>query len=119
MQVRLGNKAAIARPDGLSTDSGSAPPATELKGKRVTYVQFPEGTTLIEAFTAITAPGGVWAQHSAAPPTWVDSDNKQLAELIVAQYGCECGAPADLEKTHHTDAGPPGVGPKGPIGGRS
>lgn len=132
MYLRLGNEAAIERPFGLTADGGVPAVAERLEGQRVTRVEFPEGRTLIEAFTEITAPGGVWAQHAGTEtiktdggeitrpisPTWVESDNSALAELVAANYpGCVVGAPENVESTHHTEAGPPGIGPDGPIAG--
>lgn len=65
-----------------------------------------------EAFVAVTHPrDGVWVNHStAAAPSWVWSDDERLGQQLAAHYGCPYGHPEDLEATHHTIAGPPGVG---------
>lgn len=62
-----------------------------------------------EAFVAVVR---AWPQHSADSPTWVWSDDEAMAELLANFYGCPVGRPDDVEDTHHTIAGPPGVGPK-------
>lgn len=105
MYARLGNHDAIERPHGLASSTAKSSGETRdagapvaLEGKQVTTVNFPEDTTLIEAFTTITAAGGVWAQHSTGTPKWVESDNEQLAELIAANYkGCKVRKAGDSE----------------------
>ena len=78
---------------------------------RVTTIQIPPDRPLIEALFEITQPGrGVWDNHSAGPPTWVESDDPALEEMLSRHYGCPVGAPKDVERTHWTEAGPPGVG---------
>lgn len=52
-----------------------------------------------------------WPNHSPKPPTWVWSDDDDLAEMLAEAYDCPVGIPDDVEDTHHTKAGPPGVGP--------
>lgn len=81
-----------------------------LSEPRVVYVNLPEGTSLSEAFTTLTAANGVvanWADDVA----WVETDSPGLAALLCEHYGCAQGAPGDLEDTHYTANGPPGVGP--------
>lgn len=113
MEVRLGNTAAIERGEGVISSAGGEDPedVAVLGGQRVTTVSFPEDVKLGDALTTITGPGGIWATHSAEPPAWVESDSEGLEALLAEHYGCERGAPDDLEETHHTDAGPPGIGP--------
>lgn len=133
MYVRLGNVKAVHRPNqpggaSLSPPSPEENPGSPLDGPCVTYVAIPEDKKLSEVFLDITKSTGIWVNHSAVgrdeqgnivaePPTWVDSDMPGLADLLAAEYGCVVGAPDDLEATHHTDDGPPGVGPDGPIAG--
>ncbi len=62
-----------------------------------------------EAMLVVTHASGMWPVHSACPPTWVECDNVALAAAIARFYGCPVGAPADVEQTHHTFNGPPGV----------
>lgn len=52
-----------------------------------------------------------WPSHSPLPPTWVWSDDEDLALMLSEAYGCPVGRPDDVEDTHHTISGPPGVGP--------
>lgn len=61
-----------------------------------------------EAFVSIVRD---WPNHSAEPPHWVWSDDEDLAEMLAEAYDCPVGIPDDVEATHHTDAGRPGVGP--------
>lgn len=59
------------------------------KGKRATVVEVPDEVSLGDAFTAITASGGIWATHAieGAKPAWVASDNPSLAALVASHYG--------------------------------
>lgn len=52
-----------------------------------------------------------WPHHSPNPPSWVWSDEPDLARMLSEFYGCPVGIPDDVEDTHHTVNGPPGVGP--------
>lgn len=61
-----------------------------------------------EAFVSIVTD---WPHHSPNPPTWVWSDDDDLADMLAEAYGCPVGIPDDVEATHHTMSGPPGVGP--------
>lgn len=89
-----------------------------LDGARVVTVTFPDDMPLMEIATTITIAQGVWDSHSpggyadSGAPTWVDSDSSALAALLAEHFGCDVGAPADVERTHWTENGPPGVGPK-------
>lgn len=88
----------------------------DLDGLRVVTVDIPPGMPLMQAAATITLGRGVWESHSKGqPPTWVESDNPVLAGLLAEHYGCVVGAPADVEATHYTESGPPGVGPHGPV----
>lgn len=53
-----------------------------------------------------------WQHHSTQPPSWVESDNPSLQAFLAGVFGCPEGAPEDVEDTHHTMFGPPGVGPQ-------
>lgn len=79
---------------------------------RVCTVEFPEGTPLAEAFTTITARNGLWSYHSDSPASWVESDSPGLAQLLAEHFACPIGAPDDVEDTHWTPAGRPGIGPE-------
>ncbi len=83
MRLVLGNRHATD-----STDNGDT--RTPLpRGKRATIVEIPDDVTLADAFTAITARGGVWATHATdgATPAWVASDSKPLATLVANHFG--------------------------------
>lgn len=57
---------------------------------------------------------GVMAAQQAeggGVPLWVWSDNEDFAKLLSEFYGVPVGRPDDVEDSHHTNAGPPGVGP--------
>lgn len=61
---------------------------------------------------------GLWNMHGRGAPTWVDAeslDNPSQAEamkrFLSEWYECPAGAPADLEDTHFTMHGSPGVPP--------
>ena len=69
---------------------------------------FPGSETLTELFH----PGiGIWFdQSNDLLPSWVYcEENPSLAAHIAAYTGCPVGRPADVEQTHHTNAGGPGV----------
>ncbi len=114
-----------AKEAGISTDGDKPTLASRLSDHverrrlpdpRVVDVEFPEGTPLGEAFiTVATGSGGgrgLWYYHSDSPPTWVESDSPGLQQLLAEHFGCAQGAPDDLENTHWTQAGRPGVGPE-------
>lgn len=104
--------------DLIAARLSAQPQFRRLNFQAVTEVNFPDDITLGEAFNTITAPGGVWEYHSDAPPAWVESDSEGLAMLLSEHWGCDIGAPRNLEADYHTEHGPPGVGPKGPLGQR-
>jgi hypothetical protein len=64
-----------------------------------------------EALLAVVHPDGVVANHHTAPPSWVWSDNEAFSLLISRYYDIALGRPADVEDTHQTKFGGPGVGP--------
>ena len=65
-----------------------------------------------EAALVATHPSGVWQRHSGAEgPSWVWSDDEAFQGFLAAYYGCAAGRPDDVEETHFTYAGPPGVFP--------
>lgn len=50
--------------------------------------------------------------HSPTSPTFANSEDcPDLALMLSEAYGCPVGLPDDVEDTHHTTSGPPGVGP--------
>lgn len=66
----------------------------------ITTVHLPEGKSLGDMVRDIghvdgTGNHGLWGSHSAAPaPSWVESDDPQLAAAISARFGCPIGRPA-------------------------
>lgn len=77
MRVVLGNRHALDNGEGMS------------RGKRATTLNFPEGTSIGEAFTNTTHPQGAWAAHAeeGATPAWVASDSDGLAQLLAEHFG--------------------------------
>lgn len=77
--VHLGN------PAGL--DAGRVMP-----GHRVTSSVLPDDWSPDQRFNAVTALDGIWRNHSgASAPTWVESDDIELAMRLSAHYGCPLG----------------------------
>lgn len=64
-----------------------------------------------EALLAVIHQAGTWSNHGDEPPLWVWSDNPVLAKQLAAFYDCTNGRPGNVEDTHYTRFGPPGVGP--------
>lgn len=130
MRVELGNIAAIDK-DGNAVDLGGAPAVTTVnipdsytfdpnldvaafKAHLMDALYYNDGVTNFgndEALLAVVHPGGgLWTKHSNAKPTWVACDeNPVLAEQIGAVLGIPVGKPADVEDTHWTLSGPPGI----------
>jgi hypothetical protein len=69
---------------------------------------FAGSETLTELFNPV---GGLWAEHSFdSSPSWVACDeDPDLANFISAYTGCPVGRPTDVQETHYTNAGAPGV----------
>jgi len=85
MYLKLGNpKAKEALAEGVNASEFRS-----LKGGRETLVNFPDDWTLAQAFVALTAPNGIWANHSDAPAAWVASDSEGLAALAAEHFGCK------------------------------
>ena len=63
-----------------------------------------------ESLTELFHPtNGLWAAHSAFPPTWVAcDDDPALAGVVGAWHNIPVGRPADVEQTHYTTMGAPG-----------
>lgn len=70
-------------------------------------LQSPVTRGIPEAFLSVVRD---WPNHSDLPPTWVASDDANLAQMLSEAYDIPVGVPEDVEATHHTYAGPPGVG---------
>lgn len=103
-----------------------------------TRIEKPEDMSVIDFVNEIIkAEKGVWAHHSglAEPPagtnerinvrpTWVHAyddaegqteEAKMTAMILSDHFRVSKGKPKDVEETHYTQSGPPGVGPKGLI----
>lgn len=70
-----------------------------------------DGITRMPDQEALLAVIASWRAESSGTPSWVWSDNEDFAVLLGHFFDCPVGRPTDIETTHHTDAGPPGVGP--------
>lgn len=69
---------------------------------RVTHM--PDQEAVIAVFNS-------WNGESTGKPSWVWSDNDDFAVLLGHLFGCPVGRPVDVEASHFTYAGPPGVSP--------
>lgn len=63
------------------------------------------------ALLLLAHPDGLWSKASDGTPTWAWSDNPEMQRFCEELYGCPGGRPEDVEDTHWTWAGPPGVVP--------
>lgn len=96
-------------PDGVGDDEALAiANATDIMRH---LAQNPSITRLpgLEGFLDIQK---IWANESAKAPSWVWSDNRDMERLCSDYWDCPRGRPGDVEATHHTVSGPPGVGPE-------
>lgn len=64
-----------------------------------------------EALLSVVTSVGVWSMHSGAEaPSWVHCpENPQFEQALAAFYECSAGRPVDVEETHFTKFGAPGV----------
>lgn len=69
-----------------------------------------DGITHVPGQEALLSVVAAWRAQSYGNPTWVWSDDEDFATLLGAFFDAPVGEPGDVEATHHTDAGPPGVG---------
>ena len=89
-------------------------PGADLQAIVQHIMQRPNGVTNLpghEALLALIHPGGLWPQHGAVPPSWIWAENSEFANQVGQFYGCAVGRPGNVEETHWTHAGPPGVIP--------
>lgn len=106
MQVRMGNVAAIEGYNHPVIEDDPENPGTprvrmEMRKRavtdglhRTTEIAPPGGKSMGQVFTEITSePRGIWANHSSAPPAWVESDSAGLAAMLSEHYGCPIGRP--------------------------
>jgi len=81
-----------------------------VEGLRVLSIHAPDDITTGEAFTTVSSGNGVVSNHSDDKPAWVSVPDKPgLQALLAEHYGIAEGKPADVEQTHYTVNGPPGV----------
>lgn len=79
----------------------------------------PGMVTHLPGNTAILSVARTWPDHGDGRPTFVDVDPgerdpaeaEDFERFLSEFYRCDRGIPADLETTHYTESGPPGVGP--------
>ncbi len=66
-----------------------------------------------ESILAVAHPSGAWRFHAqpSTDPTWVWSSDAEVQRVLTEIYGCAPGRPANVETTHWTVSGPPGIGP--------
>jgi hypothetical protein len=96
-------------------DANDAVQFRPVEGARVLEVHIPDGTSTAEAFRTITDSGGVVVYHSDESPVWVHCAEKPgLTSLLAEHYECSVGKPDDVEETHWTLNGPPGVSASSP-----
>ena len=76
MILQLGNVAPIHDDIEGSTD------------EHITYVAFPDGISVDEAFLTVTDPSGVWTAQSVAAPSWVACSDADLETRLCAHYSC-------------------------------
>jgi len=76
MILQLGNIAPIHDDLAGSTD------------EHITYVDFPDGITVPEAFITVTDPSGVWTAQSTAAPSWVACSDPDLEAQLCAFFNC-------------------------------
>jgi hypothetical protein len=68
------------------------------------------GITHLPEQEAVLSVIAAWNNESAGKPGWVWSDDEDFEVLLGKFFGCPTGRPEDVEATHHTLAGAPGVG---------
>lgn len=107
MLVELGLTSAK---EGYKPDGSDETAYRPMDGLRVLTIG-PVDKPMPQVFTEITHAMGLYGYHSDDPPAWVWSDSPGMQALLAEHYGCAAGKPADLEETHYTENGPPGVGP--------
>ena len=104
-------------------DDYTLEPGADVKDLALHLAQNPDVTNLPdhEAFLAVVHPAaGAWTsgKHGVGTPSWVHVEGPdpakaaELQRLLGEFWGVPQGRPADVEDTHYTKNGPPGVGPE-------
>src|SRR3954469_17217275 len=89
--VYLGNPNAIQTIEDPATGQRIREPLPE--GTQ-TKVVIPGDWPLMQAAAEITAGNSLWSAHPDHPaPTWVASDDSQLAQVLASHWGCELREP--------------------------
>jgi hypothetical protein len=68
------------------------------------------GLTRLPDQEAVLAVVAAWNNESSGKPGWVWSDNEEFEVLLGKFFGCPVGRPEDVEATHYTNSGAPGIG---------
>lgn len=66
-----------------------------------------------EPVLAVASPFGHWRQNAkiGTKPLWVWSDDDEVERILSEYWKCPRGVPGDVEATHHTLGGAPGLFP--------
>jgi hypothetical protein len=73
-------------------------------GNTITTFEVPDSVGIGVALQTVSS---VFASHhSDAPPAWVESDDKVVAEALSRQFGCPVGRPNDWDETPVAPAEP-------------
>jgi hypothetical protein len=83
--------------------------AADLAAHAAAHLGRAVGVTHLPEQEALLNVRALWMDESQAPPSWVWSDDENFAVLLGEFFGCPVGRPDDVEMTHHTVNGPPGV----------
>lgn len=88
MYVNIGNSNAIEGFRDPTSDDPDLVRYRPAEGDRTTYVEFPEGIALSEAFQTLT---GLLKAHMAegSVPAWVESDSDGLTALLKEHWGLD------------------------------
>jgi hypothetical protein len=65
-------------------------------GALTTFVDFPDGISVDEAFITVTDPSGLWAAQSSAPAAWVACSDSELQARLCSFFSCQPLAVAGL-----------------------
>lgn len=87
--------------------------AAELATEVMRQVASGGGLTHLPGQEAVLSVVACWNAEGSGKPSWVEvEDNPDFEKLLSEFFGCPRGKPADVEQTHYTVSGPPGVGPR-------
>lgn len=77
----------------LGNHSPLDPKGQAVPGPLVTTVVFPVDEDLPTRMRTLTHADGLWVCHSAAPASWVESDDPELEAAISQHFNCPIGRP--------------------------